>query len=205
MPKTRCGFGFNCASMMMQPGLDAGNCPNYHTCGSALDFSLEERLGLYLVREEERQQYREQIFATRGEIALMMLTRRGCPQTTESLGVSQLVLDIESRLTQLRSRLSQYGGQYIAPLECEAHRYNVKRPWGTYWYNKLTASEAIFEPSERDTRVRVIHLSRDDDPRNQEARAGIERRNQFTKLKTQLQLAEQTLVAALELLPQVDV
>ena len=53
-------------------------------------------------------------------------------------------------------------------------------------YNKLTAPEPIFEPSEKQQKVKVVHLSHDDDPRNTEARLGIERRNQLTRVRTLL-------------------
>ncbi len=74
----------------------------------------------------------------------------------------------------------------------------MKRYGKVYQYNKLTAQTAIFEPSEREERVLVIHLSHSDDPRNEEARAGIERRNQLTQLKTQLQLMDRALGVAVE-------
>ncbi|MBD2241866.1 hypothetical protein H6G35_35670, partial [Aulosira sp. FACHB-113] len=67
---------------------------------------------------------------------------------------------------------------------------------GVYGYNKLTADEPIFEPSEKQEKVRVIHLSHDDDPRNTEARLGIERRNQLTCVRTLLAKAVELLQEA---------
>lgn len=213
MPKKKCGFGFNCGTMMMQPGLETGDCPNYQTCGSATELTPEEEVELILVREEQRrvweeenrrwheeqERIQERIRVTRHQAAVMMLMARGCPQSLESLDVAELLVRVESRLAELRSRLSEQFGEdvYIAPVECEAHRYNVKRPGGVYWYNKLTAEEPVFEPSERESKVRVIHLSHDDDPRNIQARAGIQRRNQLVQLNTQLRLVERALADAL--------
>ncbi len=100
-----------------------------------------------------------------------------------------------------------------------AHRYNVKRPGRIYrneegqlcqerriyWYNKLTASRAIFKPSEdalpeegaeEKRSVKAIHLSHDNDPRNVEGRLGLERRNRLMAIHTQLQVAANALAEA---------
>lgn len=207
MPLKRCGLGFDCASMMMQPGLDAGDCENYATCGFATRLTPEEEFELIVCREVQAQQRQERrrrqqeiIRVNRHTCALIMLMSRGCPQTPDSLGVVELLSRITPLVEELRSQLAYFEGQYIAPEKCEAHTYNVKRPLGTYQYNKLTAAEAIFEPSEKAQKVRVIHLSNDDDPRNLEARLGIERRNALTQARTQLNVAHQSLTQALELL-----
>jgi hypothetical protein len=207
MPKKRCGLGFDCASMMLQPGIDPGECENYATCGSATQLTPEEEFELIRWREiqnQERQEQwerqREAIRVNRHQAALMMLMGRGCPQTPESLGVVELLTTVASKLEQVRSQLPQFSGQYIAPEKCEAHTYNVKRPKGVYCYNKLTAAEAIFDPSEKSEKVKVIHLSHDDDPRNSEARLGIERRNALAQARTQINVAHQALTQALELL-----
>ena len=68
------------------------------------------------------------------------------------------------------------------------------------WYNKLTSKEAIFNLVERTQKVKVLHLSHDDDPRNIEARAGIERRNQLTQARTKLKETQERLIDVLELL-----
>lgn len=203
MPRKKCGFGFSCATMMMQPGLEAGNCPNYETCGSVTELTEEEEVELIRVRVIERQEaqvewerYQETIRLNRRQAAMMMLLSRGCSQNLESLGISARITAVEEQLEQLRSFLTQYEGPYIAPEEVEAHRYNVKRPGGIYWYNKLTAKRAIFEPSEQQQKVKVIHLSHDDDPRNLEGRLGIERRNRLLQIKRQLEIAETALQQA---------
>ena len=207
MPQKRCGLGFDCASMMLQPGLDAGDCENYATCGSATRLTPEEEFELIRWREiqnrerqEEWERQREIIRVNRHQAALMMLMSRGCPQTPESLGVVELLTTFAPLVESVRSQLAYFEGQYIAPEKCEAHTYNVKRPRGVYEYNKLTAAEAIFDPSEKAEKVRVVHLSNDDDPRNLEARLGIERRNALTQAKTQINVAHQALTQALELL-----
>ena len=193
MPQKRCGLGFDCASMMLQPGLDPGECENYATCGSATKLTPEEEFELIRWREiqaQERQQqwerYRETIWVNRYQAALMMLMSRGCPQTPESLGVVDLLTNLATKVEEVRSQLPQFQGQYIAPEKCEAHTYNVKRFSSVYCYNKLTAAEAIFDPSEKNQKVKVIHLSNDYDPRNSEARLGIERRNTLTQVRLML-------------------
>lgn len=193
MPKKKCAFGFNCGSMMMQPGLLAEMCPNNLVCGTITELSPEEEIELYRIRETElqenqleREQIRERIWVNQREAASLMLMSRGCPQNLSSMGILESLSLIEVQFQNLRGQLEQYENKYIAPQGCEAHTYNVKRPWGTYPYNKLSAEQAIFEPSERETKVKVIHLSHDDDPRNQEARAGIDRRNKLQKLANRL-------------------
>lgn len=96
MPRKICGLGFDCASMMLQPGLlDSGECLNYKTCGSAVKLTPDEEIELIRVRQIESQQrqqewerIQETFRTTRRQAALMMLMSRGCPQTAESLGVT---------------------------------------------------------------------------------------------------------------------
>jgi hypothetical protein len=210
MPRKKCGFGFSCAAMLLQPGLEPKDCPNYETCGYASELTPEEEVELIRVREVQRQEAQQQwervqerIRVSRHRAALMMLMERGCSQSLEDFGVTDSIASIETRLQELRSRLAQFTqGCYIAPNRCEAHRYNVKRPSGTYWYNKLTSRQAIFEPEEKEEKVKVIHLSHDDDPRNTEGRMGIERRNRLHQLQTQLQIAEGALEQAIALLSE---
>ncbi|WP_199331262.1 MULTISPECIES: hypothetical protein [unclassified Calothrix] len=193
MPRKICGLGFDCASMMLQPGIDPGECFNYPTCGAAIKLTPDEEIELIRVREiasQQRQQEwerREEIFrTTRREAAVMMLMSRGCPQSVQSLGVAAQMEAIAACVERLHHNLNNLEGCYIAPGGCEVHHYNVKRPSGVYGYNKLTATEPIFEPSEKQQKVKVVHLSHDDDPRNTEARLGIERRNQLTRVRTLL-------------------
>ena len=208
MPRKKCGFGFSCAAMMLQPGLEPTNCPNYETCGSASELTSEEAVELIRVREvqwQEAQQQveriQERIRVSRHWAAVMMLMERGCPQSMENFGVTDSIASIEMRIQELRSHVEQFTeGCYIAPDNCEAHRYNVKRPSGIYWYNKLTSRQAIFEPEEKEEKVKVVHLSHDDDPRNTEGRLGIERRNRLRRLQTQLQITEEALELAISLM-----
>ncbi|MHC5763069.1 hypothetical protein, partial [Nostoc sp.] len=209
MPQKRCGLGFDCGSMMLHPGIDPGDCENYTTCGAATRLTPEEEFELIRIREiearerqEQYERYREIIRVNRHQAALMMLMSRGYPQTPESLGLVELLNQINTKAEQVRSLLAQFEGQYIAPEKCEVHIYNVKRPAGTYEYNKLTAGEAIFEPSEKTEKVKVIHLSSDSDPRNLEGRAGVERRHKLTQARTQMNVGLQALTAAVELLTE---
>ena len=198
MPSIKCGLGFDCASMMQQSGIAPGDCLNYTTCGAAMEYSPEEEFELIQIRNLEIEVLR----ITRHSAAIMMLMARGNPQSLESMGVNQLIDEIVGTVVDVQNRLSHYEGQYIAPAECEAHRYNVKRGSRVYWYNKLTAHTPIFAPSEKPQNVRVIHLSKDSDPRNIEGRLGIERRNRLTQARTQLQVAMDALAKALMLLPE---
>lgn len=189
MPVKRCRFGFNCGLMMMMPGLAADDCPNRETCGLLSELTPEEELELIRVRERTQ----ERIRITAHQAAIMMLRQRGCPQSPESLGILQAIRQIELKLSELHERLSDFDDTYIAPLGCEAHVYSVKRPLGIYKYNKLTAETPIFEPSERVNKVRVIHLSHTDDPRDVEAREGIKRRNKLLSILNRINHAERLL------------
>jgi hypothetical protein len=206
MPKKKCGFGFSCAAMMLQTDLEPIDCPNYQTCGSAFQLTPEEEVELIRVRQVQQQQaqqdwelIQERFRISRREAAIMMLMARGNPQSLDT-GILEFMDSIATQLAELRSHSQQFTEDcYIAPDNCEAHIYNVKRPYGTYWYNKLSSTEAIFEPEEKEEKVKVIHLSHDGDPRNTEARLGIERRNRLHKLQTQLQIAETALEQAIAL------
>lgn len=81
--------------MLLQPGLEPGECPNYATCGRATRLTPDEEIELVRVRRihQERAQRRSQRLqreqvrqreiwrTTRRQIALEMLMQRGCPQT----------------------------------------------------------------------------------------------------------------------------
>ena len=81
----------------------------------------------------------------------------------------------------------------------------VKRPYGTYQYNKLTIKFAIFPPQQEENEVKVLHLSRDTDPRNILGRSGIERRNRILFLKTQIEKATELLSKAMESVEDVSI
>lgn len=215
MPKKKCGFGFSCAAMMMQPGLEPEDCINYKACGSASQLTPEEEVELIRVREIQRQEaeirrqdyiqewerVQERIRVSRRSAAIAMLMQRGCPQTLDNFGIAGSIVSIETRLQQLRSHLEQFATDcYIAPDSCEAHCYNVKRPSGTYGYNKPTSKEAIFEPEEKPEKVKVLHLSHDDDPRNIEGRREIERRNHLHQVRSKVDVAARMLESAVALL-----
>lgn len=100
MPKKKCGFGFSCTAMMMQPGLEPEDCVNYKACGSASQLTPEEEIELIRVREIQRQeaeirwqeniqqweQIQERIRVSRRSAAIAMLMQRGCPQALASFG-----------------------------------------------------------------------------------------------------------------------
>lgn len=211
MAEKRCGLGFSCASMMQQAELRVENCPNVNVCGVAQRLDPEAEFELICAGSSGV----TPITTTRRAAAAMMLMRRGCPQSVESFGIDDQIAVLTTELGQLTEAIAQYDGHYIAPDEVEAVAYSVKRPAGVmqtsegpvpqynvYWYNKLMSQTAIFAPAEKDRPVKVIHLSKTDDPRNIEGRQGVERRNQLNQIATQLRIAESAIAKAREIAAQ---
>ena len=193
MPETRCAYGFSCASMLLEPGLEAENCPNRNTCGTIRELTEDERVEMRIARIENNRRIIEEISVTPDYAAQMLLDSRGLPQTVESLGLTVSIAALKQQIADIESILEQAEVEYIAPPEIEAHRYAVTRPFGTYWYNKLTCKKAIFPPSIKKQNVKVLHLSKDTDARNIKARMGIERRNQLLAAKTKIENATKLL------------
>ncbi|BAY59244.1 hypothetical protein NIES2135_61210 (plasmid) [Leptolyngbya boryana NIES-2135] len=204
--------------MMMTPGLEANDCPNRRTCGEIVEYTAEERAELIRVEVARGRRRRRRIAVSRHEAAVMMLMARGNPQTLAEFDVPELLTTLTRSLTTIQQVIAeQYEGQFIAPPNTEAHRYNVKKKRirvdsnedGTvseveyravYWYNKLSADEQIFEPVIEERRVKEIHLSHNDDPRNLEGRRGIERRNRLTLLRNRLGAIAAELAEVVELM-----
>jgi hypothetical protein len=237
MPIKVCGLGFDCPSMMQCPGIKVEDCLNWQTCGSREELTEEERqaeIELVRIRREARERWLEEnprfqpenmeVYHLSWQQAVMlMLMARGNPQTAESFGIAPLLEHLEESVTVIRQQLERLEGQYIAPEECELHRYNVKRPsrpalrrrnipedlihlhQRTFCYNKLTSQTPTFRPNqerhynsrtnnwEQTEAVRSLHTGRDDNPKNQEAQKGIARRNTLLKLRTMLDNAESLL------------
>ncbi|UFP97289.1 hypothetical protein [Gloeobacter morelensis] len=139
-----------------------------------------------------------------GESVLMT---RGGHQRAATARLDRRLDRVQATARDLALALERFAppGVYVAPPACEAHRYNVKRPGRdgqgnaivrTFWYNKLTSRQPIFAPAQEPHPVKVIHLSKDDDPRNLEARRGIERRNRLRRLATRLSTARAALLQA---------
>lgn len=205
MPTELCAYGFSCAAMMLHPGLTAIDCPNKDECGTIIQLTEEDRVELYRARLENNRRIVEQVRMTREQTASYLLSSRGCPQTAESLGVTEAVRQLREAIAHLESTIEELSAGYIAPFGAEAHRYTVKRPYGTYEYNKLTSKEAIFPPQIKEEEVKTIHLSKDTDPRNIEGRAGIERRNRSLAIATRVRLATELLDNAREKASRVSV
>ncbi|MEO0373829.1 MAG: hypothetical protein AAF329_04225 [Cyanobacteria bacterium P01_A01_bin.17] len=191
--------------MMQSPGLEAESCPNWETCGRAQSYDTEEEIELLRSLGGEVRPLR----LSRYGLALLMLRLRGCHQTVESFGLESDLEEMAALSEALLQTVADYDDGYIAPEGVEAHRYNVKRPsfgWNeqgervpirkVYWYNKLMATQTVFEPSEERRPVRMIHLSKDEDPRNIEGRLGIERRNRLQQIQTRVQAAKALLEEA---------
>lgn len=200
MPTELCAYGFSCASMMLQPGITAQDCPNKDTCGTIIKLTEEEIFELQIARIENQRRILERVRLNNIEAAKLMLERRGCSQTPESLGVTGSIAELEAQISQLRLAIEELSNEhYIAPPSVEAHRYTVKRPYGVYQYNKLSSKDAIFPPQIEERDVKVLHLSRDTDPRNLVGRSGIERRNRLLAIKTSLDNATKMLCKAISL------
>jgi hypothetical protein len=198
MPTKLCAYGFSCAAMMMQPGLTASECPNQEICGTIIHLTEEERIELYQGRWENTRHIIETVELTSAEAADRLLASRACPQSPQSLGVAATIEGLRAAISQLESTIAELSVGYIAPVGIEAHRYLVKRPYGIYQYNKLAAKRAIFLPQIKKDLVTVIHLSRDDDPRNLKGRTGIERRNRLLAISTAVLAATNLLCKATE-------
>ena len=199
MPIRMCAYGFSCASMMMEPGLTAEDCPNKTVCGTIRQLTDEERVELHYARIENNVRTIDTMMMNGRDAALYLLSTRACPQTPTSLGVTETLDRLRSTLSLIEETIARLSEDcYVAPIGVEAHRYLVKRPYGVYQYNKLTSREAIFPPQEREDSVKVIHLSSDYDSRNFEGRAGIERRNRLLAISTAIDTAEALLNRAIE-------
>lgn len=195
---TQCAYGFSCAAMLMQPGLEAENCPNRDTCGTIMRLTEDERAELYQARIENNRRIVERVMVSPSYAANQLLQSRGCPQTPETIGTEASLLSLLDSISECQVKIKELMTEYTAPPEVEAHRYSVTRPYATYCYNKLTSQKAIFPPQVKEQNVKVLHLSKDSDPRNILGRAGIERRNRVLHLKTQIETATKLLNSAIE-------
>ena len=195
--------------MMQQTELRVEDCPNLSVCGVAQRLEPDTEFELICAGSSGV----TSISTTRRAAAVMMLMRRGCPQSVEAFGLVDQIAALTTELSQLSEEVAQYDGYYIAPADVEAVAYSVKRPRGVaqtpegkmvqqyavYWYNKLMSQTAIFAPAEKERPVKVIHLSKNDDPRNLEGRRGLERRNQLNQIATQMRIAKSAIAKAREL------
>ena len=204
MPKV-CSYGFSCASMLLQPGLTAEDCPNKDICGTIIQLTEEEEAELYAARMENNRRVVRTVMMSPQRAAERLLRDRGCPQTAETIGIEESTVALIDAISQCQELVEQLTSSYVAPPGVEAHRYLVKRPYGTYQYNKLTSKKAIFLPQQEEQEVKVLHLSRDTDPRNILGRSGIERRNRILLLKTQIEKATELLSKAMESVEDVSI
>jgi hypothetical protein len=197
MPKV-CQYGFSCASMLLQPGLTAEDCPNQSVCGTIIQLTEEEQAQLYEARMENNRRVVQTVLMSSQRAAQRLLRDRGCPQTAETIGIEESTVALIDAIAACQEMIADLTSSYVAPPSVEAHRYLVKRPYATYQYNKLTSKEAIFPPQQEEQEVKVLHLSRDTDHRNILGRSGIERRNRILLLKTQIEKATELLSTAMQ-------
>ena len=180
------------------PGLTAEDCPNKEVCGTIIQLTESERAELRAARMENNRRVVETVMMSPSSAAQRLLRDRGCSQTAETLGVEQSAIALIDAIATCQDKIAELTSSYVAPPGVEAHRYSVKRPYNTYQYNKLTSKESIFPPQQEENEVKVLHLSRDTNPRNILARSGIERRNRILLLKTQIEKATELLTLAIE-------
>ena len=180
------------------PGLTAEDCLNQEVCGTIIQLTEEERAELYAAIRENNRRIVQTVMMSQQGAAQRLLRDRGCPQTAETIGVEESNVALISAIATCQEMIAELTSSYVAPPGVEAHRYLVKRPYGTYEYNKLTSKQAIFPPQQEENEVKVLHLSRDTDPRNILGRSGIERRNKILYLKMQIEKATEVLTKAME-------
>lgn len=201
MSRKYCPFSFSCEAITQIPNLLAAECPNLSACSALVKSDVEgETVNLQL---GDVAQIQRAVPFSANSAATLMLRQRGNPQDLDSLGIVSIMETIQDAIAELETQLAQLkpdSKQYIAPEGTEVHAYAVKRPYGKYWYNKLAAHREMFHPQAQQQLVRHIHLGKTDDPRHREAQAGIERRNQLVKTRTQLMAAVQALEEALSIL-----
>ena len=199
MPRKNCPYGFSCARLVDQPDIEAAQCPNLEACSKLANNHNAESYELLLVEHGQLVQRSVSPIAA----ASAMLIQRGNPQSFESLRLANLQASVTALAHQMQTQLNEleiaYQDHYIAPEGTEVHSYAVKRPYGKYWYNKLSAYNPMFVPQREAGQVRHIHLSKDNDVRSLAAKAGIDRRNQLTKIRTQLTAAITALKAAVDI------
>ncbi len=213
MPVIKCRYGFNCSLMLMMPGLTAKDCPNNQVCGTISRLTEEEQVEL--ARTIEIQTYfnsitnqihhiqsvlaceRSRINAE--EAAIMMLKQRGAMPPIEDFCIQESIDALDNAIDSLNEAIASLYTDYVCPQAATIHEYLVKRPWATYSYFKLASQQAIFEPSVKLNKVKVIHLSKRSDSRYIEASKGLERRNRLNKIKTLIDKAKATLSEAVEL------
>lgn len=152
IPK-RCGYAFICSIMTGAP--DAEQCPNYEECKGRTSYSDSEA-------------------------AEILLMQRGChTPATELLDQLNKLTDLIMELTTMVDAIDR--SEYIPPLNCEVHRYNVKRPKGVFEYYKLAAREEIFQGVKKEL-TKVIHLGKAENELHLVASAAVERRNLLNRL-----------------------
>ena len=75
MPKI-CQYGFSCASMLLQPGLTAEDCPNQQVCGTIIQLTEEERAELYAAIRENNRRIVQTVMMSPQEAAQRLLRDR---------------------------------------------------------------------------------------------------------------------------------
>ncbi|ESA37354.1 hypothetical protein N836_03345 [Leptolyngbya sp. Heron Island J] len=202
MTRKYCPFSFSCETITQTPRLVASQCPNLGACSELAKLDGDSKAVHLRVAAED--QGPQSLSVSASSAATLMLRQRGCPQDMESLGIRALMEALQASMAELETQMTQfkesYSGQYIAPEGTEVHAYAVKRPYGTYWYNKLAAHREMFQPQTQQRLVRHIHLGKTGESRHTVAQAGIERRNQLTKARTQLMAAKTALENAMAIL-----
>ena len=111
MPQKKCGFGFSCASMMMQPTLEPKDCPNWETCGRVQEYTPDEEIALQRVMEIEGERVTCEWMITRHRAAIAMLQERGQHREVSDFGLEEAQSAIAEALTRLQESLSSFAQQ----------------------------------------------------------------------------------------------
>jgi hypothetical protein len=191
--------------MLLTPGITAENCPNKKKCGTIVKCTDEEIIELRIAKIQLGKRIVERVRQNPRWFAKRLLNDRGCPQTYESLGLDVSIDSLDDVIDRCEDKLLELFVGYVAPQGVTALRYSVKRPYGTYQYNKLASDEPLFPAQYEDGRVKVFHLSHDGDHRNILARSGIERRKRILHLKTQIEFAKNLLQRTLDEFDRVSI
>lgn len=202
---------------MQRAGIDPGECVNYRVCGSAIELSADEEIELIRMRASShssrstsQRSIQERWRTSRRAAAIAMLMRRGNPQRPSNyISANHLtqLTELIARLQEQLSQLENHPSLYIAPEGCVVQQYLARGQYGRYCYNKLVAPEAMFAPEQREyqarsQQVRVIHLSRNDDPRSEEGRKGVARRDALAAIAQQLETAQRAVNEAVSLMSE---
>lgn len=84
--------------------------------------------------------------------------------------------------------------QFVCPPHCWVSHYNVKRPWGIYYYFKLMSEEPIFPARSKKNEgkmVKTLHLGRFGSLAEAKAFVGWEARKEIERLQRRIEVLQE--------------